>query len=360
MGSKPSGTTTSTQNTTPWGPQQPYLEDIFTESQGLYQGTPPQYYPGMTYAPTNDWQNTGAVMMASPGYNTYYTDIAANANAGLASGSSLYGNPATGMYTGFAGDNFGTNTSINPAASTQNWFMGNNLADVADYNSPLNAYAQGDYVAQDNPYTQDLVDSITADVLPGIQAQFINSGTLSSPEAARASAEGVTEGIAPELFARQQQEEQNQIAAANALAGRYMQGGALQAETANNAQQAGLQGRSLQQQAAGGLSQTYQSGIDDQLAAIGLMPQTYQGMFAPGQNLFAAGTTQQQLQQQQINDSVARWNFEQSLPWDMLNQYIGQVTGNYGGTSTLTQPYFTNPTQSVMSGLGAVGSLAKL
>lgn len=323
MGSKQTGTTTSTQNTTPWGPQQPYLEDIFSNAQGLYQGAPPQYYPGTTYAPETWPQQSGLDWMVSAATSgSQYPWEALDTSQRLMSGEYLNANPALGLFGDFAG---------------------NNAADTADSNSALEAYARGDYLSQDNPYTDDLVKSITSRVLPGIQSQFIQGGMLSSPEAARASTEGVGAAVAPELFKRQQQEEENQMAAANALANRYMQG------------------RGLQQQAAGGLGQTYAGGVDDIIQGLQLSPQTYQQLFAPGQAVFGTGSAQQQLDQQQINDAVARWNFEQSQPWDLLNQYIGQVTGNYGGTTTLNQPFFTNPTQNALgTATAAAGLIGKL
>jgi hypothetical protein len=358
MGSKPSGTTTSTQNTTPWAPQQPYLEDIFTESQGLYQGAPPQYYPGTTTAAINPYQSTGLDMMG----NTVYGSSALPATSADFNQHLLYGdyagqNPADAMFGTYAYDNVGAN---NLGTEPLHWFGSNNLGNYSNQDPVLDSYISGDRLEAGNSYTDPLVASITADVLPGIQSQFINSGTLSSPEAARASSEGVTEAIAPELFRQYQIDEQLQYQAATDEANRFMQGGALQQQAAGTLGDQALQGRGLQQQAAAGASGVYQNDFANMMQGMALAPQTYQGLFAPAQNLLTAGTTQQQLDQTQINDDVARWNFEQSLPWDMLNQYIGQVTGNYGGTSTLTQPYFTNPTQTALSTAGAVGSLAKL
>lgn len=358
MGSKQAGTTTSTQNTTPWGPQQPYLEDIFSEAQGLYQGQPPIYYEGSTYAPANYSQYTGLNNIVDTGMYSTTPDAAAALNNSIMGGGYLWGDPANEGYNWFAQNNAGID---NPASPLLSMFAWNNAGTAADADSALQAYARGDYVSQDNPYTDDLVTSITSRVLPGIQSQFIQGGALNSPEAARASTEGVTNAIAPELFARQQQEEQNQMAAANAIAGRQMQGAGLQQQAATNIGNMALQGRGLQTQALGGLSGSYNQGMAQMLQALGLAPQTTANLFTPDQNIFAAGSALQQLDQQQINDAVARWNFQQSLPWDMLNQYIGQVTGNYGGTTTLNQPYFTNPTQNILgTAAGAAGLIGKL
>lgn len=60
MGSKSDQTTTS--EAAPWGGQQPYLQDIFRESQNQYYGGGPQYYPGQTVAPFSPQTQMGMDM----------------------------------------------------------------------------------------------------------------------------------------------------------------------------------------------------------------------------------------------------------------------------------------------------------
>lgn len=45
------GSQTTTQSSTPWAGQQPYLEDVFQQSQDLYNQGPQQYYQGNQVAP---------------------------------------------------------------------------------------------------------------------------------------------------------------------------------------------------------------------------------------------------------------------------------------------------------------------
>lgn len=316
MGSKsrPSGTTTTVQNSEPWAPQQPYLTDIFSEAQALYQGGGPQYFPGWAtagpqYLPNStyvqpsqgQWDALGAI--SALGANDPMWQPAFDMNASLLRGDYLYSNPAMGLLTNFANTNFGTGAPGDDA---------------------LMAYASGEHLGEGNPYIDALTSSIMSKVVPKLQSNFIMGGTLSSPEAARATAEGATSAISPFLFQQYQQDQQNQINAANALAQRY------------------LQGAGLQQQAAGGLSAAYQSAFGDVLKGLALAPQTQQIPYTGLQNWFTAESANQNLHQQALNDAIQRWNYEQTLPWNMLNQYIGQATGNYGGTTTLTQPYFSN------------------
>lgn len=61
-----------------------------------------------------------------------------------------------------------------------------------------------------------------------------------------------------------------------------------------------------------------------------------------------------------LGDAMARWNFEQTIAQQKLNQYIAQVGGNYGGTSETTgqQPWQgqlqSDPWQNIL-GLGSLG-----
>lgn len=73
-----------------------------------------------------------------------------------------------------------------------------------------------------------------------------------------------------------------------------------------------------------------------------------------------AGQQQQQLQQSQINDAIQRYNYGQQLPYSNLNNYSNLIQGNYGGTSSSSQPYFQNTLGGIGSALGGIASIASL
>lgn len=75
--------------------------------------------------------------------------------------------------------------------------------------------------------------------------------------------------------------------------------------------------------------------------------------------LETAGGQQQQQQQSQLSDQVNRWNYDQNRPWNNLARYQSMVQGNYGqqGTTTSTQPYFSNPAGNILGGVMGLGSL---
>ena len=60
MGSK--SDKTQTQEASPWGGQQPFLQDIFRQAQGQFQAGPQQYYPGQTVAPFSPQTQMGMDM----------------------------------------------------------------------------------------------------------------------------------------------------------------------------------------------------------------------------------------------------------------------------------------------------------
>jgi hypothetical protein len=346
----------------------------------------------------------------------------------------------------------------------------------------LESYASG---SQTNPYLDQLSKTTLAGVLPNIQKQFIEGGSLSSPQAAYASSQGASAALAPVLNQAFQQEQQNQInaanmegnlrlgrgqlqtqagqaaanamlgqagvqtqaanalgnqyltgagqaanaaglmgnlglgnigartQAANALGGQYLTGAGqaanaagtlgnlalgnagLQSQTGLGVGNQLLQGQGMQNSALsnalsaatglGGLQQTaganlgnlaiggqnaqtnalnalanaYGTSVDQITKTLALYPQTAQGALTGSQAEVAAGGGQQALNQQAINDAIQRWNYGQTQPYQNLSNFLGNISGNYGGTLTQSNPYYLNKGANLMSGLtggAALGS----
>ena len=325
----------------------------------------------------------------------------------------------------------------------------------------LGSYSSG---SQINPFLDQLSQSTLAGVLPSIQKQFIEGGSLSSPQAAYASSQGATAALAPVLNQAFQQEQQNQInaanmegnlrlgrgqlqtqaeqAAANARLGRagvqttaandvanamlgragvqttaasdlgnqFLTGagqqanaagllgnlglgnaaaqnqagatlgnqlltgsgqqagalssalsgatglGNLQAGAASNLGNLGVSGQNAQTNALSALGNTYGQGVDQIIKALGLYPQTAAGTLTGAQAVTSAGQQQQALSQNAINDQLQRWNYQQTSPFNNLNQFLGQVSGNYGGTATQSNPYYMNQGANALG--GALGGAA--
>lgn len=160
----------------------------------------------------------------------------------------------------------------------------------------------GDYLMAGNPYFSAMSDRIAAEVMPRVNSSFEAAGRGDSGLAARAAAMGLGDAI-------------------------------------------------------GGLAyQNYGTERGNQMTAAGLAPGIDQGIYSGMNAATGAAGMYQQMSQQQLNDLVNRWNYDQNLDWNKLGNYSQMVEGNYGQNTTQTSQQASNPFGSIMSGLsGAAG-----
>jgi len=170
----------------------------------------------------------------------------------------------------------------------------------------LQGTLNGDYLSQGNPYQAQLNQNILASVVPGLTAQFTQGNNMNNPAAAYAVSQGATNALANSEYGNYQQERQNQLSAS------------YQAPVESNAVQSALQG---------------------------------------GYN---AGSAQQQQSQNELTDQVNRYNYNQNLPYQMLNTYDNFINGTYGGTTSQTQPYYSNGLANTLSTASSLGTLGYL
>lgn len=113
--------------------------------------------------------------------------------------------------------------------------------------------------------------------------------------------------------------------------------------------------------AAQGLSNNYSqaAGQQNTAAAFGA-PATQQMGYTDLSNAYNAGGQQQQQGQNVINDQLARYNYGQTQPYNLLDWFNGATGGSYGGTSTLTSPYFTQQSGGIGGALGGAAGGAAL
>lgn len=76
--------------------------------------------------------------------------------------------------------------------------------------------------------------------------------------------------------------------------------------------------------------------------------------------LAAAGGQREEMSQAQLADQVNRFNFQQQAPANNLAQYLAFISGNYGGTSTTTQPIYRNTLASSLGGGLAGGQIGSM
>lgn len=151
-------------------------------------------------------------------------------------------------------------------------------------NTALTNYTNGSMLSAQNPYFQNVANATAASITPQIEAQFTQGNSMNNPAATYATSQGLGNAIGNLAYQNYNQQSQNQLNAAAQAPNLY--------ETQIGGQQAALQ----------------------------------------------AGQTQQQQDQASLTDLVNRWNYNQQLPFNMLNQYQNSINGQYGSTGTTTSP----------------------
>ncbi len=307
--------TNQTTNSSPWSVQQPYLQNAFSGAQSALNSananysTPSGFVAGLTPSQQATFQS-----MINFGLNGSPT-----VGADTSSGTALTGagaNATTGALTSLG--------AFDPSSTN---------------NTGANITAANQYVAGQNIPAQVQADMLGANqeaqqvTLPGIDQSAAGSGNINS------SRTGIADGLVQQGLAEQ--------------------AGALGAQLQGNAYNTGLQLAENTNQAnnAANLSafgtlgslgnSTVGTGVNAGSAGI-----SNQG------NLFtlatAGGQGQQSGQQDIYSNELAGDQYSQTAPFTALQNYLGLVNGNYGGTSTTTGTQNTTTTPSIYSTLGAL------
>lgn len=406
------GNTQTIQKSDPWGGQQPYLQDVMGQAQFLEQNEAPFYYPGSTYQPLTDQQwNAGNTLYGvgmqggtaplnaagsftggalSPNYTAQTQGAFDQANPAIGSmaGGSLLSatSPAFSQGQGFLGRELGGGylaPTANSFGENQRYLGGavggNYVAPTAgafgQTQGMLSNEISGQYLdPTKNPGFSNVVNSTLAKVMPAISSPFTAAGRSDSGLASRALAEGATDAVGNLALQNYQAERGAQQAAGQQAQQGYLTERGLQSNAAQQAAQQYLAERGLQSGAAAQAAQNQGLTLGATQAAQGLASQnllTQQGnqfkgaALAPGidaqsmanyQTALGAAGLGQQNSQNLTNADIQKWNYEQMLPWNNLGLYNQLVQGNYGGTSTTTQPYYQNQGANALS--GALGGAA--
>lgn len=178
------------------------------------------------------------------------------------------------------------------------------LINRATNGSPVDQSAQnqvtntenGSYLNAGNPYMQANMNNVAADLVPRINSIFAGDGRYNSGANQNAIASGLSNA-------------EGQMAYQNYAAERKTQ----------------MQGAAM---------------------APGLANQDYTNLDV----LNKVGAQQQQQQQLGINADIAKWNYNQNLPLQKIQNYMSLVQGNPGGTKTDITPYFSNKTGGAVGG----------
>jgi hypothetical protein len=248
---------TQKSDTAPWAGQQPYLQRGFSVADELQRGTTPSFYPNATYVPM--------------------------------SGT--------------------TESSLNQGDwAAQNQFNATNQYNLARLTpgaiDQTTATMRGDYLTQQNPYFQQMLQNTFNKAQPTIDSAFAGGGR----------------GISGARDA--------------AISGAW-------ADTAGNL---GYQDYAKERQ--------------NQLAAIAAAPGMAQAGLAPLQQLGQIGAAREGYAGSELQDALKRWDAQQNQGWSNLSKYMATVGGGgYGNQQTTMVPQTSNPW---LTGAGLAGSAASI
>lgn len=120
--------------------------------------------------------------------------------------------------------------------------------------------------------------------------------------------------------------------------------------------------QAIQNSAQQSAANDYLAQQGNQIKAMSLAPLIDQtSMNDLTQALQASGLSQQDAQNI-INAQMQQYNYGQMLPWNQLNLFENAVngTGSPGGSTTTSQPYFSNTGANIMGGISSAAALASM
>lgn len=180
------------------------------------------------------------------------------------------------------------------------------IAGRATAGSPLNTMSSdyatrtlnGDFLSpSSNPWLQGVFDDINSKVNPAVTSTFANSGRTGSPLEGINLGTELTRAYSPFAFDAYNQE------------------------------------RTRQQQ------------------VLSMAPSIANQDYFDMDRLAGVGALRQGQGQAELGDAQARYDFEQNLPYQKLAQFMGLISGNYGGT--MSMPSYSNPAAGALGGAAA-------
>lgn len=351
----------------------PGLQTAAREAGRLYGNYTPQYFQGNTFAGFDPAQEQAMSMVQNRAtQGSPVVNAAQNEAQRTISGGYLGSNPAYQMFSSASNS---TNPALsrldpftqgvtNPALSRYGQFADSNQSVLGGpARDTLEATARGDFLSGDsfNQRFQAAANQIN----PQVDSAFARSGRLRSGLADAAKTEALGNAFS-NLYG---QERANQLNAANQLgqfgsqdtANRLSAFGQIgnlsNADVGNQLSAIGQYGQFGQADianrlsAASGTGSLYGQDRAQQLSALGLAPELGNQSYLDAQQLAGIGSQRQQMSQNAIDDAIARFDFQQNLPYMQLGQYQNALTGLMGGGfGSTTTPYHTNRAAGAMGG----------
>ena len=339
------GGTTSTntvEKADPWAGQQPYLKDVFQEAQARFDdGSSPSFFPGATISPFN--QNETAYQQSVVDYlgSGRGQGMQARAEGGV---NDLFGsNPIFDATRGLAP--YGQESLQTAAGYTDQQALNTSGASDTMKQMLSGSVARNPFIENaNNAMARDSVANFQQEVMPALRASQIayqpggsSRGDIASGLAAGNVGRSIADFTNTNYMNAFNSAQQQQMGAAQ-----LMEQG--RGQRANEAYQQGSGALGL---GLGG-EQAYAQNLGTGLGAYGAVSQ--QPIDLAG-NLSDVGMQQRELSQQQLDEDINRFQFDQNIQDQKLSNYMNLIQGNYGSTKTST---------AERGGLGLAGSMGQL
>lgn len=338
-GSKPSGSTTTTQTSEPWSGQKPYLENLMREAGRLYgtgvNGGGPQYDNAKYNAALDAWKKDPGATIAGvrqAGQSvTGYT---------LSDGRIVDAAGKTGLKVGdMWGDSKGPMPTLDQFAIEGTGGGTNSLL------AP--GYYPGQTIADQSPETIQAQNMITQRATQGSPVMNTANGYLSKV------LNGDFIGANPYLDSQfKRGADQVQARVNSAFAGGGRSGSGINQEVMT---------REMGNLANDVYGNAYENERQRMQQGLLFAPQAANQDYADALQLANVGQAKEGRTQDVINADIAKYNYQAQLPLNALANYQQLVSGNYGGSTTMTQPYYSNRGAGMLgTGLGLLSGASML
>ena len=334
-------TTNTVEKADPWAGQQPFLKDVFQEAQDRYNSGDPNFFPGSTieqFNPNELGYQQNVLDQFSSGRGQGLQQGAEGAVNNLFSSNDIF-NATAGLAP------YGQESLV--AASNQ---TDSQVGDMSNASPLMQQMLSGS--VQQNPFIEQANNAMAADAVSNFQQQVMPALRASqiAYQPGGSSRGDIASGIAAGNVGRSITDfaNTNRMNAFNSAQQQQMQAAQLleqgRGQRAGEALQQGSTAFGLglggQQQFAGQQNQA--------LGAYGTVSQTPYDLAG---NINDVGMTQRELGQQNLDEDINRFQFDQNVQDQKLSNYANLIQGNYGGTTT---------SSAERGGLGLAGSLGQL
>ena len=366
MSSGGGNTQVTTEN--PYAPSEPYLKDIMSEAENIYESdVGREYYPDSTVVPFSGDTQAALDLQRRQSYDMMNQSGLYNTGANTAAAAAM-----GTMGNAYGGPNLG--------AGMGSSYTGRMGIGLGDSYTGRTGYAGGPAYNALQPgadYLSDVRSSIGSDVMNQIGTQFGSMGrTGTSPGAQQAATRGFTQSYAPIAQAASEAERQRALGSYEADLNRYQQsqmtdiGRQQQArEGALGRTQTSMQADIARQQAANesmfgrqyGASQAdiargqtaRESEFGRRMTGASQLPGFQDAMDSRRNSgiagLGGVGGAYEDLAGRYMQDSIARYDYQQQSPAMRLAQYAAMINPVAGRGSS---QYQTGPSANpLMSGL---------